>query len=529
MRFVLNLQTIRFGLAEYLNLFILAFAVGGAHWFFTQHNLIEKILNLLQAKPLDPRDKYHQVFGNIVEEVSAASGGVKFEAYCLVTSALNAFSLADFNDRKIIGVTEGLLAKLNRRQLEAVVAHEVAHILSGDCLSATVSSSLFELYDAALDSLRSLFHNRSPLKSRGGRGQGIVWLYLIFAFCVLFLVRGLSYLVNIFTSRQREYRADTVAARLIRDPLSLAEALYILSRGWRGAGLSGDRLATIFIANPRQNVLDERQGLFADMFSTHPPLSCRIDHMLFLAGQDIKSLESMASAATPVRVITPLIANVVPDARWFLLNPMQAWEGPFNLTQLGGLNYFRPDNWVRPENSSKVRIAYEEKELLTYFRKEDQADGKIISCPNGHGCMGEAEYEGAHLRICPVCAGIALKREDMMRLLLRREAAFNEETIKNAKKILDDSKTIPQKEKLIRTQLKILCPYCRNKMSRQFFNWTEVLDSTFTHDLALWGIFDLLCLPIDLCLTCSTYWLDQKKLEILQYIYEEHKSKLYGG
>ena len=200
------------------------------------------------------------------------------------TMAINAFAVSDFSGRAVIGVTEGMLARLTRAQLEAVVGHEAAHIVTGDCLATTVTSSLFELYSGMLRGFEALFRGGglgrrrySSAEFRGG-AQGAVFVILIYV--LLMITKLLSQMVRLFISRQREYRADAIAVRLTRDPLSLAEALYAISYRWRGAGLPAQELEAIFTVNPVYSALDEQKGLWADMFSTHPPVADRIKVLL---------------------------------------------------------------------------------------------------------------------------------------------------------------------------------------------------------------------------------------------------------
>src|SRR5665811_219893 len=93
----------------------------------------------------------------------------------------------------------------------------------------------------------------------------------------------LSYLLNMFISRQREYRADAAAVRMTRNPIALAETLHLLSRSWRGAGFIGSSFAMLCIVNPEATLLDESEGFWADRLSTHPPLEKRIAILLNMA------------------------------------------------------------------------------------------------------------------------------------------------------------------------------------------------------------------------------------------------------
>ena len=152
----------------------IAVAVGYGHWKYTTLDLINKMLGVLKTEPLNPNDTYHQMLQNIVEEVSVATGGKKMEVVVIPTIAMNAFAIADFSGRAVIGITKGLLARLTRAQIEAIVGHEAAHIVTGDCLATTITTSLFELYSGLLKGFELMLHGagrgRSSVRVRGGGG-----------------------------------------------------------------------------------------------------------------------------------------------------------------------------------------------------------------------------------------------------------------------------------------------------------------------------------------------------------------------
>ena len=260
---------------------IIAFVAAILHWMISTTNLIQKVSLAVGALPIDPKDTYHQYFKNIVGEVSVAIGGRPIKAEIIQTAALNAFSLQDFNGSAVIGVTEGLLSHLNRYQIEAIVGHEAGHIVAGDALTATVICSLSEIYEEGLSKIKSGIEDL--------RGRASPALLLIYS--ALSVMHFFSSLLRYFISRQREYRADAIAVRLTRNPLSLAEALKLISKHWRGSGAQGERLESIFILNPRFNKLDEGEGSLSDIFSTHPPVNKRIDILLKMAHLDAKTLE----------------------------------------------------------------------------------------------------------------------------------------------------------------------------------------------------------------------------------------------
>jgi len=258
-----------------------AFLIGLIHWCSSTSNLIQRMSLAVGATGVDAQDTYHQLFKNIVDEVSVAIGGRPIRPMIIPTVACNAFALEDFGGRAVVGVTEGLLTRLNRAQLEAVVGHEAGHLVNGDCLSTTVTCSLAELYEEALSKISKGFE-----QSRGRAG-----VFILFVILIMGTMKFLSALLRYFISRQKEYRADATSVRLTRDPLSLAEALYLISRNWRGIGAEGEYLESIFIMNPRPGYFDEQQGPLADWFSTHPPIQERIRILADMGHCDAKTLE----------------------------------------------------------------------------------------------------------------------------------------------------------------------------------------------------------------------------------------------
>ncbi|MEO0206089.1 MAG: M48 family metalloprotease, partial [candidate division WOR-3 bacterium] len=139
--------------SDTLVLLVIALIFGISQWFYTNRNVVEKILKLFNAKPPDKNDRYHHIFQNIVDEISISAGKIDVEPYVVPTIAMNAFAIQDIYGRNIIGVTEGLISRLSRDELQAVLAHEMAHIVSNDSLLTTIASSLFGLYNEILNGI----------------------------------------------------------------------------------------------------------------------------------------------------------------------------------------------------------------------------------------------------------------------------------------------------------------------------------------------------------------------------------------
>jgi len=476
----------------------LALLAAAIHWTISTSNLIEKMSLAIGALPADPKDTYHQYFNHIVDEVSVAVGGLPIEAMVIPSPGMNAFSLQDFQRRAVIGVTEGLLARLNRAQIEAVVAHEAGHIASGDCLSTTVNCSLSEIYEEVLTRMKA------GMRETKGRGSAVVLLIFI----VLTVMTSLSKLLKYFISRQREYRADAIAVRLTRDPLSLAEALKLISRNWRGSGAQGEKLESIFIVNPRFETLDEEEGLFADIFSTHPPVNQRINILLGMAHLDEKTLEENLKNFTrvsPVALAEFKTADNLGTKKWFIFQD-QKWQGPFLWDEVSKLGWLTPSHWIRMEGINAVIPVYQDEDLQKIFKGEKEEEEKLL-CPHCKIALDEISYEGVPILKCSYCAGVFVEDNKVSRIFIREDNVYSKDIEKIGQSIFESKDKFRLNQQDAKTIWIVDCPKCQKKMRRQFFAYSYPIE-------------------IDRCIFCSGIWFDKLELEILQYIYER-KDKFF--
>lgn len=487
-------------LPHVLIIFAIASIAALIHWTFSTNHLIERMSSVLGAEPLDEEDVYHQYLKNIVDEVSVAIGGRIIEPRIISSVSMNAFALEDFDRRAVIGVTEGLLTRLGRSQIEAVIAHEAGHIVSGDCLSTTVTCALAEIYEETLSKISLV------LKETRGKGAApFIIVYLVVGF-----MHGMSTFMRYFISRQREYRADAISVRLTRDPLSLAEALMLISRNWRGEGAAGERIQSVFIVNPVRNGLDEAQGLFADIFSTHPPVAKRVSILADMAHLDEKTLEENLKNFKHVSLIALSEYEVQdkPEDRRWLVFLEQKWMGPYSLDELKKMDSLKPDRWVRFENEPAVRHAYEDKDLMSIFNQDKNTQ---YLCPNCHAALSEIIYEGAPILKCHYCDGSFVEYAKVSRILIRTDKEFDEKTKRLAEITLEQKKNLylgtdHYKDK---NAWIVSCPKCARKMHRQFFIYSYPIE-------------------IDRCPYCGGVWFDRQELEVLQYLYE-HKEQFFDG
>ena len=133
---------------------VTALLVAGIHFWFSAYDTVTTVMRSLDAQPPDPKDDIHTMLVNVMQEIHVVTGNRRtIQCFVIPSLSMNALAVADLKGNAAIGITEGLLSRLTRPQLETVVAHEAHHILSGDCLETTVAASLFGTYSSALEKL----------------------------------------------------------------------------------------------------------------------------------------------------------------------------------------------------------------------------------------------------------------------------------------------------------------------------------------------------------------------------------------
>lgn len=215
---------------------------------------------------------------NIVEEMAIAAGMPKPKVYVLETDVPNAFATGLRPDRAAIGITRGLLAKLDRDELQGVIGHEMAHIANADTRYLTVVAVTVGLISMIANGvLRVLRYGRFRGGGSGRKGGGaIILLLLLLVFAALAPIA--ARLVQFAVSRQREYLADATAVQFTRYPNGLASALQKLeamAEGFPGASKANQHM---FIVNPLQRFGEHASALF----STHPSTHDRIKRLMNL-------------------------------------------------------------------------------------------------------------------------------------------------------------------------------------------------------------------------------------------------------
>jgi heat shock protein HtpX len=230
------------------------------------------VLAMSHAKEVSHQEN-EQLY-HVVENLCIAAGLPTPKIYIINEAQPNAFATGRDKNHAVVVVTQGLLQKLNKTELEGVVAHELSHIGNRDILLQTAVVVL-----AGIIAMLSNFFLRISFfgggRSRGSKDSGNLGAILL----VLGLVSAIlapiaAKLIQLAISRKREFLADADGALLTRYPEGLASALEKISQDQSPLKVASNSTAHLYIANPFRG--KENQSWFIKLFSTHPPASERI-------------------------------------------------------------------------------------------------------------------------------------------------------------------------------------------------------------------------------------------------------------
>jgi heat shock protein HtpX len=222
------------------------------------------------------RLRYRQL-QNVVEEMAIAGGLPVPQAHVIPDDDPNAFATGRDPAHSSIAVTEGLLRTLSREELQGVVAHEMAHIRNLDTRLMTVVAALVGAIALLADwSGRALHYGGGRVRSRREKDGGGNILFVALWIVAIVLAPVVGRLLALAVSRRREYLADATAAELTRNPLALASALEKIDRAAAPTPSVKRGTAHLCIADPLGYAIDNREGRWADLWATHPPMAHRI-------------------------------------------------------------------------------------------------------------------------------------------------------------------------------------------------------------------------------------------------------------
>jgi heat shock protein HtpX len=336
------------------------------------------LLGLSRAKKIT-RDDNPRLY-NIVEEMKIASGLPKMpDIYIIDDPALNAFATGRNPDKAAVAVTSGLLAKLNRDELQGVIGHEIAHVKNRDVLlMAMCAVMLGTIVILAWYATRILFFSgvgggRRSSSSGGGGGQAII---LLVGIVLLILAPILAQIIYFTISRKREYLADASSALYTRYPEGLASALEKLAASTNQLKSANQATAPMYTINPFR----QKGKAAANLTSTHPPIQERIRILRAMAGA------SFADYDQAYRGVRSSRGSVI--------------KGAAGITESVALRTPSTETKTGEELSQRVERTRETSDMMWRLN-----DYKTLNCPCGTRLRVSPQFKGVNVR-CPHCGRI---------------------------------------------------------------------------------------------------------------------------
>jgi heat shock protein HtpX len=274
------------------------FAAGGICWYAWRYGP-EKVLWATGAWELiEPATPEQNQLVNVVEEMAIASGLPKPRVWVVPDADPNAFATGRDAATASIAVTEGLLKALSRDELQAVVAHEMAHVRNLDVRLMTLLAGMVGAIALLSDGMgRMLGRGVRRGVSLGGRragraggrgGNPLAIVILVLWLLTLVVAPIVSRMLAMAVSRKREYLADATAAQLTRNPMALAGALEKLDAASAATQSTIRGAAHLCIVDPAPGMLAAKEGFLADFFGSHPPIRQRVIRLQGMAYQQAK-------------------------------------------------------------------------------------------------------------------------------------------------------------------------------------------------------------------------------------------------
>jgi len=235
----------------------------------------DKIVLAMSGAHEISHDSHRELF-HIVENLCITAGLPLPKIYIIDDSAPNAFATGRDPKHAVIAVTSGLLNKLEKAELEGVIAHELSHIGNRDILLATIVTVLVGIIVLLADWFRhwSFFGNRKSGNDREGGQLAIIITIVAIIFSILAPL--FAYLMQFSISRKREFMADANGALLTRYPEGLARALEKISQDTEPLEVANRATAHLYFSSPFKEDGGKKVAWFTKMFMTHPPVEERL-------------------------------------------------------------------------------------------------------------------------------------------------------------------------------------------------------------------------------------------------------------
>ncbi len=225
------------------------------------------VLSISRAKEVDKQN--HKDLFRLVENLSISAGLPMPRLYLIADSAPNAFATGRDPKHAVICVTQGLIDKLDKQELEGVLAHEFSHIGNYDIRLQTIIVVLVGL--VALLSDWFIYINIFSNDDSGGNS-----LFALVGILLAILSPLIAGLIQMAISRKREFLADASGSLLTRNPEALARALEDISKDKEPLEVANKATAHMYFTNPLKDLKGSKRSRFTSLFDTHPPIEMRV-------------------------------------------------------------------------------------------------------------------------------------------------------------------------------------------------------------------------------------------------------------
>lgn len=248
------------------------FSSFGSYYF--SDKIILRLAGAREAKRSEFFDFY-----TVAENLSQSQRMPLPKLYVINDSAMNAFATGRDPDHAVVCLTTGLLSKLNRREIEGVVAHELSHVKNYDIRLMSLVAILVGFISLLADwVLRMSFWGGGKRKSNREGGSQLQAILFIAGMVLALLSPLIAQLIKLAISRKREFLADASAIAMTKNPQGLINALQKLSLDKKPLKAANKATAHLYITNPLKNNKGG-SSMFTKMFMTHPPISERISSL----------------------------------------------------------------------------------------------------------------------------------------------------------------------------------------------------------------------------------------------------------
>lgn len=232
----------------------------------------DMVIAMSGARPADRKRDFD--FYTVTENLCIASGLPRPKLYVIEDTAMNAFATGRDPQHAVVCATSGILDRLERRELEGVIAHELSHVKNYDIRLMAVVAVLAGTVAFLADMfMRSLWWGGGR-KSRDNDNSQLQGILMVVGIVLAIITPIIATLIQLAISRKREYLADASGANLTRYPEGLARALEKLSKDKEVLEAATNATAHLFITNPFKG--KNFGAWFSGLFDTHPPIAERI-------------------------------------------------------------------------------------------------------------------------------------------------------------------------------------------------------------------------------------------------------------